>query len=317
MAAPADLAVVVVSHDDARWLAPCLSSVLGHAGDATLEIVVVSNRPGDGTVELVRDTFPSARVISCANRGFAHGNNRGALITTARYVLFLNPDTEVLSGTFGELVAQLDRRTEVGVAGVRQVTADGELYPTMRRFPNAARALGDALSSERWPLVRRLGEREVDAAAYNVERDCDWMSGSFMLARREALLGAGLMDERFFLYCEEPDLCLRVKRAGWAIRHLPAMTIVHHAGKGGLQPRMVAQEVFARRQYATKHFSPAHRALYLSAVGTRWALRAAPLGRDPHAAARRAVARHALRTLAGRAEPPFGPPPSTSVSERA
>ena len=76
-----------------------------------------------------------------------------------------------------------------------------------------------------------------------------------MLARREALLSAGLLDERFFLYSEEPDLCLRMKRAGWCVRHLPTMTIVHHAGKAGTQPTMVAQDAFTRRQYAHKHFS--------------------------------------------------------------
>ena len=71
-----------------------------------------------------------------------------------------------------------------------------------------------------------------------------------MFCRREALLSAGLLDERFFIYSEEPDLCLRMKRAGWATRHLPTMTIVHHAGKGGLRPKMIAQDVFTRRQYA-------------------------------------------------------------------
>ena len=146
----------------------------------------------------------------------------------------------------------------MGLAGVRQITADGQLYPSMRRFPNAARALGEALCSERWPIHPSWsGERVLDMRAYDREQDCDWTVGAFMLARREALLSAGVMDERFFLQCEEPDLCLRMKRAGWSVRHLPIMTIVHHAGKGGRDPRMAAQDAYARRQYARKHFSPA------------------------------------------------------------
>ena len=136
-----------------------------------------------------------------------------------------------------------------------------------------------------------------------------------MLARREALLSAGLLDERFFIYSEEPDLCLRIKRAGWQVRHLPQMTIVHHAGKAGVQPRMVAQDAYARKQYAHKHFGRAHRGLYLSALGVRHLIRAAgasAVGAD--GAAHREGARRALRTLTGRAEPPFGVPPPTAVA---
>ena len=135
-----------------------------------------------------------------------------------------------------------------------------------------------------------------------------------MLARREALLSAGLLDERFFIYSEEPDLCLRMKRAGWAVRHLPLMTIIHHAQKGGIRPRMVAQDAFTRRQYAHKHFTAPRRAAFLAAVGTGHALRAVAPQRGETGVQRRAAARLALRTLAGRADPPFGSPPPTSIS---
>jgi GT2 family glycosyltransferase len=233
---------------------------------------------------------------------------------TARYVLFLNPDTEIVEGTFGELVEVLDARPDVGLVGVRQLTGDGTLWPTIRYFPSVSRAFGEAFASERWPVrTRWLGERELDLARYAHEVECDWTSGSFMLARRDALLSAGLMDERFFIYSEEPDLCLRLKHAGWGVRHLPTMTIVHHAGKGGVRPKMVAQDAFARRQYAHKHFHGAQRALYLGAVGARHALRAVGAPSGSAGVQRRESARLALRTLAGRAAPPFGPPPPTAI----
>ena len=135
-----------------------------------------------------------------------------------------------------------------------------------------------------------------------------------MLARREALLGAGFMDERFFLFSDEPDLCLRIRRAGWRIVHSPAMTIVHHAGKAGVKPRLVAQEALARRLYAEKHFAAPHRAALLAAR-SRAATGCARRGRRDRR--RRAAARPsggALRALVGRPEPPFGhrrPPRST------
>jgi GT2 family glycosyltransferase len=302
-----DLAVVIVSANDARWLPACLSSVYAHAGAIALEAIVVDNASTDGTSELVRDRFPDARLVQSPNLGFAYGNNRALEGTRARYVLLLNPDTEILEGTLAEVVAMLDAQPEVGVAGVRQVGGDGALLPTIRRFPNAMRALGEAFGSECWPVHPAwAGERVLDPDAYAQTGDCDWVVGSFLLARREALLAAGVLDERFFLYSEEPDLCLRVRQAGWRVRHLPTMTIRHHAGKGGMRPRMVAQEAFARRQYARKHFSRPHRALYLGALGVRYGLRAM-------LPPRRGGVR-ALATLSGRTAPPFVAPPPTALS---
>lgn len=309
-----DLSIIIVSANDGSWLERCLSTVFSHVGDASLEVVVVDNESTDGTRELVESRFPEVRVISSVNHGFGYGNNRGLEATTARYALLLNPDTEVLEGTFGEMVQALDSRPEVGLVGARQFTADGTLYPTIRRFPSAGRAFGEALASERWPIHPSwAGERVLDLDVYERESECDWTSGSFMLIRREALLSAGFLDERFFIYSEEPDLCLRIKQAGWSVRHMPQMTILHHAWKGGVRPRMIAQDAFARRQYAQKHFTKPHQALYLGAIGTRHLIRAATAGSGAEGAIQREAARRAIATLLGRVEPPFGEPPLTAL----
>jgi GT2 family glycosyltransferase len=306
-----DLAVITVSTNEAHWLRCGLPSVFEHAGDATLDVVVVDNSSTDGTRELVESEFPDARVVTSENLGFGHANNCAAMTCDAPYVLFLNPDTEILEGTFGELLAAMDRQPDVGLAGVIQQIPDGTTWPTIRYFPSVTRSLGEAFGSEQWPVQARWArERELDMTRYAFELDCDWTSGSFMLARREALLAAGLLDERFFMYSEEPDLCLRIKRAGWRVRHLPSMTILHH-GKAGVRPKMVAQDAYARRQYAQKHFSKPYGSAFLTAVGVGYLLRAvSPRGHD---AARRQAARLALRTLAGRTAPPFGAPPRTAL----
>jgi N-acetylglucosaminyl-diphospho-decaprenol L-rhamnosyltransferase len=306
-----DLAIIIVSTNEAGWLRPCLASIYRRAGDLSLDVVIADNESTDGTRELIEDEFPQARVVTCPNRGFAHANNRGLQTTDARYALFLNPDTEVLQGTFEALVDALDRRPSVGLAGVKQLTADGELFPTVRRFPNAIRALGEAFGSERLRLRWAwFGERELRLDRYERELECDWTSGSFMIARREALESAGYMDERFFIYSEEPDLCLRMKRAGWDIRHLPQMTILHHADKAGPNPRMAAQDAYARLQYANKHLTRAHRAAYRAALTLRFILRLPGRGPRPQAA------RAALAILLGRAAPPFGAPPGQAVAPR-
>ena len=113
-------------------------------------------------------------------------------------------------------------------------------------------------------------------------------------------------------------MCLRIKRAGWTVVHLPSLAIIHHACKGGIRPRMIAQDLYARRQYADKHFAPPHRLAYLGAIAVRHLIRAAPGGSDGSdgetVTARRDAARLALRTLIGHAEPPFGAPPPTAVT---
>ena len=309
-----DLAVIVVSHDQARWLPRCLTSSSSIAAHLTRKSS--SSRTGGltGRGNSSKRDFPQVRVLSIVNRGFAHANNRALEKTNARYVLFLNPDTEIREGTFEALVSRLDEQPDVGLAGVIQLTPDGEIYPTIRYFPNALRALGQALGAERLPFrVQMLRERDLDLDRYSQVVECDWTTGSFMLARREALQSAGFLDERVFMYSEEPDLCLRMKRAGWKVSHLPDMTIVHHAGKAGVRPRMIAQDAYAKMQYARKHFGLAHRTAYTAALGLGYAVRALAAERDHSRAGRRAASRAALRVLVGVDGPPFGEPPTQAV----
>ena len=313
-----DLAIVVVSTNEAHWLEPCLATVRAHAGPIDLDIVVADNASTDGTAEIV-SRIPGTRVVRCDNRGFSHANNRALMTCDARYVLLLNPDTEVRDGTFADLVATLDDQPDVGFASVRQVLPDGTLYPTIRRFPSPLRALGEALGSERLGVGGAvLGERELAPEPYERETDADWLTGAFMLLRREALEAAGFLDERFFMSSEETDLCFRVKAAGYRVVHLPSMTIVHHAGKRGTNPRMDAQYAFARRLFARKHLPPASRAAYLAALSLRYGLRAVVPDRPGEGpsdgALRRASARLSLQTLAGVKPPPFGAPPRAAVA---
>ena len=295
-----DLAVIVVSFDQARWLARCLSTLREHAAGLDLDVLVVDNGASGDVGDL-----DGARVLRTANRGFAAANNAGLAEVDARWALFLNPDTEVLDGSVAELVARLDARPEVGIAGVRQVDAHGELTPTMRRFPSGTRALGDALGLERLPgRPGWLGERELRLDRYERELDGDWTIGSFLLARRSALDTVGGFDERFFLYSEEVDLCLRVRRAGWKVVHDPHLTILHHGSTGRvLDPRLASQNAWAQLQYARKNLSPVSREALRTALLLRHGARS--LHGDPQ---RRRAARAATALLLGRRRPPFERP---------
>jgi GT2 family glycosyltransferase len=311
-----DLAIILVTYNSAWCIAACLQSILAHMGPIAADLVVVDAESRDGTADIVAE-FPDVRLIRCHNGGFAYANNRGLMTCDARYVLFLNPDTEILQGSLSDLVTRMDECPSVGLVGVRQVDDEGRLDMTIRRFPNALRALGDALSAERLPgRPHWLGEREIEDGAYDRELECDWTSGSFMLARREAIESAGFMDERFFMYSEETDFCRRIQTAGWQIRHLPWMTILHYGAKVGVQPSIESLSAHSRMLYARKHFSRAHRALYFASLLLRHSLRFLCAGRGQLGQRRRAAQRAAITTLLGLSPPPHSPWSHLSVSPR-
>jgi GT2 family glycosyltransferase len=291
--------VVVVSHNSARWLPACLESVIEAAGEIELDLVVVDSGSRDETAALVEE-HAVARLVTCENRGFGHANNRGVATTDTEWVLYLNPDTLVVAGTIEEWVKSVADSPD-GVFGARQLDEKGAVEPSIRRFPRPARWLGEALASERWPARPGWsGERVLDPAAYDQPRPCDWVSGAVMLVRREVLDAVGGFDERFFLYCEEPDLSWRAAAAGWGTRYAPALTVVHYGGNESATPELAAQLAYARRQYMGKHFTPLARAGGVAALTLGYGLRSL-VGPRP----RRRASRAALTTLIGLRSSPF------------
>jgi GT2 family glycosyltransferase len=248
-----DLSIIVVTHNGCEMALSTLRSARTHLGDLCAEWLVVDNASTDGTPEAIERAFDDVRVFRAENRGFAAGNNLALARARGRYMLLLNPDVEIEEGTLAELVAALDRRTEVGVASVLQQGSDGQLLPSIRRLPTPVRDLGEALGATRFKLLRRMQELDEDFDRYGEERSADWLVGAFLLARREAVEQVGPMDEGFFLYSEEIDWCYRFRLAGWDVRHLPLMRITHHGGDSE-RPELVAHLSRSRLRFAYKHF---------------------------------------------------------------
>ena len=257
-----ELSIVIVSWNVQRLLSRCLRSVLDGskslAPDA--EVIVVDNGSADGSAQMVRIEFPQVRLIANAdNRGFPAANNQGIGIAKGRYVLLLNPDTEVVADALAVMISYADAHPDVGVVGPRLLNPDGSVQPSRRRFPTLFTAFFESTWLERY-APRRLLERyyvldQPDDATLSV----DWVDGSALMARRDAIEQVGLMDEGFFMYSEELDWCRRFRGAGWGVVYLPTACIIHHRGKSSEQVAAARHLHFqtSKIRYFRKHHSPA------------------------------------------------------------
>jgi GT2 family glycosyltransferase len=305
-----DLSVIVVTYNGREMALATLRSALASAGDATIEWLVVDSGSSDGTPDAIASEFPEVQVFRRSNRGFAAGNNVALEGAAGRYVLLLNPDVEIRSGNFDDLVAAMDARPDVGMASVVQRGTAGELQPSIRRFPSPLRSLGESLFAAHWPLLRTLQELETRADRYVDERHADWLVGAFLIARREAVEDVGPMDERFFLYSEEIDWCFRFWQAGWRVAHLPVMVVTHHAGKRS-RGDLISQLSHSRLLFAGKHFGRLRAAGIRVALGLGHAIRLAVFGPPsllrPVLRERVRGERAGLAVVLGLSGPPLGP----------
>ncbi|MGD1994296.1 MAG: glycosyltransferase family 2 protein [Anaerolineae bacterium] len=232
-----DLSVVVVSWNVRDLLRQSISSVLSAPEpEGGLELIVVDNGSSDGSVEMVRATFPQVNLIANQeNRGFPAANNQGIDVARGRYVFLLNPDTEVVGDALRTMVAFADAHPDVGVVGPQLLNPDGTVQSSRRRFPTLATAFFESTWLESLAPRRLLDRYRVLDHPDDAILDVDWVDGAALMARREAIEQVGPLDEGFFMYSEELDWCRRFREAGWHVIHLPTAQIVHHRGKSSEQ----------------------------------------------------------------------------------
>jgi GT2 family glycosyltransferase len=273
------LSVIVVTHNSARFIRRCLDSVSRHLAALPHDIHVVDNASQDETVSLVKTHSSRAALIPNArNRGFAAAVNQGLKQSRGRYVLWLNPDAELLDDHFSELVAYGDRNPRVGILGPQLVNPDGTRQLSCRSFPSYRTAFFHRYSLlTRWFPSNRRSRNYLhsDWDGGNV-REVDWVSGACLLHRRtvaEELLG---LDERFFMYCEDVDFCFRAKRRGWLVQCHPAARVLHWIGgsTAAVHRKMILERHRSMWRYYAKHFrrNPAKDLAVGITLGTRCGL---------------------------------------------
>jgi N-acetylglucosaminyl-diphospho-decaprenol L-rhamnosyltransferase len=261
-----DLAILIVNWNVRDLLSACLASVYADLARSGLQarVWVVDNASQDDSPKMVRAHFPEAHlIVSKKNLGFAGGNNlalrRIDTLYPPRYVLLLNPDTEVRPGALRALVHFLEDNLQVGVAGARLFFGDGGFQHSAFGFPGLWQILFDL-----YPLPSRLYESRLNGRyprewyERGVPFPVDHPLGAAMIVRWEVIHQVGLLDEGFHMYCEEIDWCMRIKTRSWEIYCVPAAEVVHHEGRS---TRQIREESFvnlwrSRRRLYDKHYGP-------------------------------------------------------------
>jgi len=270
-----DLAVIIVNYNTSEDLRRCLQSIApvgeGVQGERLCRVMVVDNGSSDASPAMVRSEFPWVELIEAGrNTGYAYANNLGlralaygsgkSASDLPRYALLLNPDTIVPRGALAQMIAFMDAHPDVGVVGPKLVRQDGSLDKACRRgFPTPAVAFYRFSGLDRlFPHHERFGRYNMSFLDPDVQADVDAVVGAFMFMRSEALERAGLLDEAFFMYGEDLDLCYRIKALGWRVVYNPSVTVLHVKGAASRKNSRRAIVAFydAMRIFHNKHYRP-------------------------------------------------------------
>jgi len=264
---PVDIAIAIVTFNNADHLPALIEGLRREARSLRLRVIAADNGSVDDTRAMLAAEGDVISVETGGNRGYATGINLALQRAgDARAYLVLNPDLVVREGA---LAAMLDRLEQPGVGAVvpRIESPDGTTFPSLRREPTIARAIGDALLGSRvgdrpaWSSETDSGER-----SYTVAHAVDWATGAAVLVGRVTAQAVGDWDGRFFLYSEETDYLRRVREIGSSVWYEPRARVVHDGGGSGTSPQLAALMAVNKVRYVRKHRSRGYAAAFHAAA---------------------------------------------------
>ncbi|MBI4199941.1 MAG: glycosyltransferase family 2 protein [Chloroflexi bacterium] len=292
-----DVTISIVNTDNRRLLKDCLSSLPAGSEGLETEVFVVDNASTDGSAEMVAREFPGVQVMRNAIRGgFTANHNQVLRHAPGRYALILNEDTVVRPGAIDVLVRFMDGRPDAGACGPQLLNPDGSLQPSGEPFPTCTSALLSELTRYRWDRRKYFWRGRDFGAVTRVPA----VSGACLMVRRETLDAVGLLDEGFFFYYDDLDLCRRIARAGWHVYYVPQARVMHYWGatRAGHLPMVLREGRRSQLYFFAKHYGPQRLVLLklilgLSDLGelVRWAVAYTLGARDRRAARERLALR--------------------------
>jgi len=232
-ASSAKLAIIIVNYNTEKELKDCLFSVYDNNLNMPFEIFVVDNNSRDKSVDMIKNNFPEVKLIeNDRNLGFAKANNKAIKISLAPYILLLNPDIVLKKDSLSKMVSFMEENPKIGILGCKLVNQKNELLPSCEKFPGI---MGEFLQNIYLDKIIRshylMKNITLSKWKHDERKSVDWITGACFMMRKTMLEDIGLMDERYFLYYEDVDLCYRAKKHGWEVYFMPEAEVIHYQGR--------------------------------------------------------------------------------------
>ncbi len=271
-----ELSIIIVNYNVKEFLQNLLHSIEKASLNISHEIIIVDNASDDGSVELIREKFPSVKlIVNTENLGFGKANNQALELAKGKYLLLINPDTIVSEDTLDKMIRFFEDSTEAGLAGCKILNPDGTLQLACRRsFPGPWTSFCKVTGlSNLFPKSKLFSRYNLTYLDEDQTYEVDAISGSFMMMKKETYDKVGGFDEEFFMYGEDLDLCYRIQQAGFKVFYVHTTQIIHYKGESTKRSRLDETKVFydAMHLFVKKHFSSSFlvEAILRSAIGVR------------------------------------------------
>jgi GT2 family glycosyltransferase len=271
-----DLSIIIVNYNVKEFLQNLLHSIEKASSDISKEIIVIDNASDDGSVEVIKEKFPTVKlIVNKTNVGFGRANNQGLTIAKGKYILFINPDCIVSEDTLDNLISFFETQPECGLAGCKILNADGTLQLACRRsFPGPWTSFTKVTGlSNLFPASRIFARYNLTYLDENKTYEVDAVSGSFMMIRKEVYEKVGGFDEQFFMYGEDLDLCYRVQKSGFKVFYVHTTQVIHYKGESTKRSNLDETKLFyhAMHLFVKKHLSsfPLVELILRTAIGFR------------------------------------------------
>ena len=234
-----NLSIIIVNWNSKEYLRKCLNSILAETRDLDYEIIVIDSASFDGCSEMVRKDYPQVRFIqSRENLGFSKANNLAFQTAAGEFVLFLNPDTEIVGPAIQTLHSALKRLPKAGAIGGKLLNSDGTLQTScVQAFPTILNQVLSAAVLRRLTPRSRLWGMQALFDGCNQSSEVDMISGACLMMRRSVFERIGLFSTEYFMYAEDVDLCYKSRRQGFTNYYIGEAVIVHHGGGSSQQAR--------------------------------------------------------------------------------
>ena len=258
------LTIIIVSYNTRDTLSRCLKALHEHPPHVPHQIIVVDNASNDGTVDLIRQTWPSLQIIEMGfNAGFSAANNAAIHASQSELVLLLNSDTMPPSSSIDNLVSALDTNSDVAAVGPRLVNLRGQIELSFGRmispWNEARQKLLTLGTTKQLSLFTTWLKQKAHTSHYP-----DWVSGACMLVKRRDGDAVGWLNERYFLYTEDVDFCAALRASGRRILFTPTAEIVHIGRQSGLKTPLATRHLYRKSHLAfyAKHHPRWHTPLH-------------------------------------------------------